>query len=155
MTASENKDEPSKLKTSFQAIVPHPFGDYKVCEDLQIEWCQFLRDPGNFQHKYLEKGEDLLGDGLQSCNKEKISNFTTNEFVRKLAPCISTQVNENLNMIVGTKIQKIRYYGGRESSDFRTAASVAQANERYSYLTFVCDRPANPHGSQDAGICFK
>ena len=27
-----------------------------------------------------------------------------------------------------------------KSSDFRTAASVAQANERFSYLTLVCDR---------------
>ena len=43
-------------------------------------------------------------------------------------------------MIVGTKNPKIRFYGGSESIDFRTAASVAQANKRYSYLTLVCDR---------------
>ena len=140
MAVSENKDKPNKLKASFQAIVPHAFGDHKVCEDLQIEWCQFLKDPENFQHRYLEKGEDLLGDGLRSYIEEKISNFITDEFVRKLAPCGSTQVNENLNMIVGTKNPKIRFYRGSESSDFRTAASVAQANERYSYLTLVCDR---------------
>ena len=66
MVVSENKDEPNKLKASFQAIAPHAFGDHKVCEDLQIEWCQFLKDLENFQHKYLEKGEDLLGDGLRS-----------------------------------------------------------------------------------------
>ena len=68
---SENKDEPNKLKASFQAIMPHPFGDHKVCDDLQIEWCQFLKDPENFRHKYLEKGEDLLGDGLRSCIEAK------------------------------------------------------------------------------------
>ena len=34
----------------------------------------------------------------------------------------------------------MRFYGGSESSDFRTAASVAQTNERYLYLTLVCDR---------------
>ena len=39
-------------------------------------------------------------------------------------------------MVVGTRNPKIRFYGGSESS----AASVAQANERYSYLTLVCDR---------------
>ena len=99
-----------------------------------------FRRTRNFQHKYLEKGDDLFGDGLQSYIEEKISNFTTYEFARKLAPG-SSQVNENLNnMIVGTKNPKIRFYGGNESSDIRTAASVAQANERYSYLTFVCDR---------------
>ena len=66
MAVCENKDEPNKLKASFQAIAPHAFGDHKVCEDLQIEWCQFLKDSENFQHKYLEKGEDLLGDELRS-----------------------------------------------------------------------------------------
>ena len=135
MAVSENK-----LKASFQAIVPHAFGDHKVCKDLEIEWCQLLKDPENFQHKYLEKGEDLLGDGLRSYIEGKISSFTTDEFVRKLAPGGSTQVNENLNMIVGTKNPKIRFYGGSESSDFHTAASVGQANERYSYLTLVYDR---------------
>ena len=50
------------------------------------------------------------------------------------------QVNENLYMIVGTKNPKIRFYGGSKSNDFPTAASIAQANERYSYLTLVCDR---------------
>ena len=54
VAVSENKDEPNKLKASFQAIVPHAFGDHEVCEDLQIEWCQFLKDQENFQHKYLE-----------------------------------------------------------------------------------------------------
>ena len=140
MAVSENKDKPNKLKASFQAIVPHASGDHKVCEDLQIEWCQFLKDPENFQHKYLEKRGRPTWRWATKLYEEKISNFTTDEFVRKLAPCRSTQVNENLNMIVGAKTPKIRFYGGSESSDFRTAASVAQANERYSYLTLVCDR---------------
>ena len=43
-------------------------------------------------------------------------------------------------MIVGTKNPKVRFYGGSESSDLRTAASVAQANETHSYLTLDCDR---------------
>ena len=140
MAVSENKDQPNKLKASFEAIMPHTFGDHKVGEDLQIEWCQFLKDPENFQHKYLEKGEDLLGDRLRSYTEQKISNFTTDEFVRKLATCGLTQVNENLNMIVGAKNPKIRFYGRSESNEFRTAALVAQANERYSYLTLVSDR---------------
>ena len=140
MAVSENKNKPNKLKASFQAIVPHAFRDHKVCKDLQIEWCQFLKDPENFQHKYLENEEDLLVDGRRSYIEKKMSNFTTDEFVKKLAPCDSTQVNENLNMIVGTKNPKIRFYGGSESSDFHMAASVVQANERCSYLTLVCDR---------------
>ena len=46
--------------------MPHAFGDHKVCEDLQIEWCQFLKDLEKLQRKYLEKGEGLFGDGLRS-----------------------------------------------------------------------------------------
>ena len=72
--------------------------------------------------------------------REKISNVTTDKFIRKLAPCVSTQVNENLNMIFGAKSSKIRFYGRSKSSDFRTAVSVAQAKERYLYLTLVYDR---------------
>ena len=52
MTVSGNKDKPNKLKASFQAIAPHAFGDHKACEDLEIKWCQFLKDPENFQHRY-------------------------------------------------------------------------------------------------------
>ena len=80
MAVSENNDEPSKLKASFQATVPHAFGDHKVCADLQTEWCQFRKDPENFRHKYSEKGEELLGNGLQSYIEGKFSNFTTDEF---------------------------------------------------------------------------
>ena len=42
--------------------------------------------------------------------------------------------------MLGLKNPKIRFYGGSESSDFRTVASVTQATERYSYLTLVCER---------------
>ena len=71
IAVSEKKDKPNKLKASSQAIVPHSFGDHKVCEDLQIDWRQFLKDPENFQHKYLEKGGGLLGDGPRSYIEEK------------------------------------------------------------------------------------
>ena len=116
MAVSENNDEPNKLKDSFQAVVAHAFGDHKVREVLQIEWCQFLKESENFQHKYLEKGEDLFEDGPRSYIEETISNFTTDEFVRKLAPYCSIQVRENLNMIVEQKVQK---------SDFMEEAKVA------------------------------
>ena len=52
--------------------MPHAFGDHKVCEDLQIEWCQFLKDPEKFQHKYLENGEDPLEMGYEVILRKKI-----------------------------------------------------------------------------------
>ena len=34
----------------------------------------------------------------------------------------------------------MRFYGGSESSDYRTAAAIAQFNEGYSYLSMVTDK---------------
>ena len=50
--------------------------------------------------------------------------FLTEEAAKKLAPCGSSQRNECVNGLIGTKAPKIRLYGGSESSDFRTAAAT-------------------------------
>ena len=71
MAAPENKDKPNKSKASFQAIGPHVFGDHKVWEDLQIEWCQFLKHPENFQNKYLEKEKTSLEMGYEVILRKK------------------------------------------------------------------------------------
>ena len=46
----------------------------------------------------------------------------------------SSQINESFNSTVGSKVPKIRFYGGSESSDHRVAAAVAQTNLRKLYL---------------------
>ena len=50
--------------------------------------------------------------------------FLTEEAAKKLAPRVSSQRNECVNSLIGTKAPKIRHYGGSESSDFRTAAAI-------------------------------
>ena len=60
--------------------------------------------------------------------------FLTEEAAKKLAPCGSSQRNECVNSLIGTKAPKIRHYGGSESSDFRTAAAISQFNEGYGYV---------------------
>ena len=57
----------------------------------------------------------------------------TEETAKKLAPCESSQRNEYVNSLIGTKAPKVRHYGGSESSDFRTAAAISQFNEGYGY----------------------
>ena len=57
--------------------------------------------------------------------------------MKKLVNLGSTQRNENLNHVIASKSLKVRYYGGSESNDFRTAAGVAQFNESHSYLVSV------------------
>ena len=50
--------------------------------------------------------------------------FLTEEAAKKLAPCGSSQRNECVNSLIGTKAPKIRHYSGSESSDFPTAAAI-------------------------------
>lgn len=45
----------------------------------------------------------------------------------------SSQKNESVNSVIGTKAMKVRYYGGSESNDFRIAAGIAQVNEGILY----------------------
>ena len=59
--------------------------------------------------------------------------------MKKLVNLGSTQRNENLNHVIASKSPKVRYYGGSESNDFRTAAGVAQFNESHSYLVSVSE----------------
>ena len=60
--------------------------------------------------------------------------FLIEEAAKKLAPCGSSQRNECVNSLIGTKAPKIRHYGGSESSDFRTVAAISQFNEGYGYV---------------------
>lgn len=54
--------------------------------------------------------------------------------MKRLAPAGSSQRNECVNSVIGSKAPKIRHYGGSESSDFRSAAGVAQFNDGYEYV---------------------
>ena len=49
--------------------------------------------------------------------------------IKKIAPLSSSQKNESINSVMGTKTLKVRYYGGSASNDVRIAAGVAQANK--------------------------
>ena len=46
----------------------------------------------------------------------------------------SSQINESFHSAVSSKVPKIRFYGGSESSDHRVAAAVAQTNLGKQYL---------------------
>lgn len=60
-----------------------------------------------------------------------------------MAPAGSSQRNESVNSVIGSKAPKIYHYGGSESSDYRTAAGVAQFNDGYSYVV---------EAAQDMGV---
>ena len=126
----QNKGKPFALLESLSVIVPHAFGDHSKCK----EWCNYSRDPENYRHTDLPGGKDLKGDDLKACIEDALQPFLTERAAEKMAPVGSSQRNECVNSIVGSKSPKIRHYGGSASSDFRTAAGVAQFNNGYGYV---------------------
>ncbi|KAK3744034.1 hypothetical protein QZH41_002505 [Actinostola sp. cb2023] len=126
----QNKGQPSSLLEGLSLIVPHAFGDHSKCK----EWCKYSSDPENYHHTDLPGGKDLKGDDLRACIEDALHPFLSDKAAQKMVPVGSSQRNECLNSIVGSKAPKIRHYGGSEISDFRTAAGVAQFNEGYQYI---------------------
>jgi len=106
---AQNKNTPQSLKTTVQNIVPHAFGKHQNCNDI---WCHYKQNPGNYKHKELPFGNDLLDDELERALTKVFNEYSTDVFVKKLAPAANSQRNESLNNPVGSKNPKIRFYGG-------------------------------------------
>ena len=111
-------------------MVPYAFGSHDLCGN----WCGFKEDPKSYKRKNLPGGNDFVGNGLRAFLEETLKPCMTDEAVDKLSPLGSIQRNESLDGVVGSKNPKTRFYGSSESSDFRTAAAVAQFNDKNSYL---------------------
>ena len=129
----QNKNNPIGIMKGIGAIVPHSFGDHSNCGD----WCKYSTDPDSYQHSTLPGGRDLQGDGLKQFLNDVLQPFAREEVAKKLAPLGSTQRNECINSVIGSKNPKKRFYGGSASSDFRVAAAVAQFNDGPGYLEAV------------------
>ena len=82
----------------------------------------------------------MVGSGLRSFLIETLEPYASDEVVKKIAPCGSTQRNECLNGLIASKNLKIRCYGASESSDYRTAAAICQFNDGVSYIETVCKK---------------
>lgn len=127
----KNKNDVSSTENSIKNIVPHAFDEHENCGD----WCKWKDDPANYVHKYLPGGKALTGDSLRSTLDEIFEKFWKN--ADKLAPCGSTQVNENVNAIICSKAPKSHHYGDSESYNTRIDASVLQKNEGTAYIMDV------------------
>eukprot|EP00112_Aurelia_sp_Birch-Aquarium-sp1_P014841 Seg323.9 transcript_id=Seg323.9/GoldUCD/mRNA.D3Y31 product="hypothetical protein" protein_id=Seg323.9/GoldUCD/D3Y31 len=133
---AQHKGDAEGLKASLKSIIPHAFGEHNLCGS----WCGYVKDPKSYVHRNLPGGRDLVGDGLRCFLEETLMPYMTDETVKKLAPSGSTQRNECINHVIASKYLKIRFYGSSESSDYRTAAGIAQFNENYGYLSPVLQR---------------
>ena len=71
--------------------------------------------------------------------------FMTEDAAKKLAPAGFSQRNECVNSMIGSKAPKISQYSGSESSDFRTAAGVAQFNDGFNYVVQAAEQIGVAH----------
>ena len=128
------------MQEGLLAIVPHSFGEHERCK----EWCKFKQDPENYTHSELPGGKDLRGEDLRACIEDALQPFLSEEAAKKMAPVGSSQRNECVNSLIGSKAPKIRHYGGSDSNNYRSAAGVAQFNEGHSYVTQVAEKMGIP-----------
>ena len=129
----QNKNNVAGIIEGIGAIVPHSFGDHSKCG----LWCKHSKDPEGYRHSTLPGGRNLRGEKLRKFLNSLLQPFIREDVAKKLAPLGSTQRNECINSVVGTKNPKKRFYGGSESSDYRVSAAVAQFNEGHEYLKAV------------------
>ena len=131
---SQNKGDPEKMRNSLVAIVPHAFGDHKTCKENKLNWCKWLEDPDNVSHNDLPNGKDLKGENLKANLTNLFEVYSSDTVINKLVENASSQSNESFHSTAGSKVPKIRFYGGSESADQRIAAAVAQTNIGKQYL---------------------
>ena len=99
---AKNKRDAKGLQKSLEAVVPHAFGSHDLC----CNWCGSKEDPKSYEHKNLPGGDDLVGNGLRAFLEETLKPYMTDEVVDKLSPFGSTQRNESLNSVIGSKNKK-------------------------------------------------
>jgi len=105
-------------------IVPRAFGEHEVCKESYQQKPKEI--PKNYHHNDLPEGRDLIGEDLRAAIEDALLLFMNEDAAKKMAPAGSSQCNEFLNSVIGSKAPKIRHYGGSKSADFKKAPGTAQ-----------------------------
>jgi hypothetical protein len=134
----QNKNDPEAIKLNLAAIVPHCYDDHSKCPQGESSWCGSVRDKDNYKHSTLQT--HLTNPELRVKLDELFRIYMDDAVVARLAPLGSTQDNENVNGIVGSKCPKIRFYSSSTSHRNRVAASVAQKNLGRGYVIQLLNR---------------
>ena len=97
----QNQGNPDALKKRFGQIVPHMYGDNKICEG----WCTFRTDPNKkyFQLPYKKALSDAT---LKEALAKIVKGYQ--DKAEKLAFLGSSQANEALNQTISSKAPKNR-----------------------------------------------
>lgn len=123
----QNKGDESATKTALQNVVNYAYGTHDKCGS----WCR-SHTGEKYVHEGLSDRKPLTDPELQANLTNIFAKYANN--ARKLAPCGSSQANENFNRIVCSKHPKSRFYGASESMAFRVAAAVCQKNIGTQYI---------------------
>lgn len=127
----QNKGKADEIANALNSIPEHLFNNHTSCG----EWCSYAKDPSSYKSKYLKTSLGEHGCDLYKAICQELANLIKKS--KQLAPCGSTQKNESVNNIIGSKALKIRHYGGSESLNYRVAAGVNQTNIGPSYVLAV------------------
>ena len=92
------------------------------------------KNPENYKHKDLPHSTDLKGENVKKVLTDLFEVYTNDLVINKILENASSQINESFHNTVGSKVPKIRFFGGSESPDHRVAAAVAQTNLGKQYL---------------------
>ncbi|CAC5371499.1 unnamed protein product [Mytilus coruscus] len=126
---SQKKKQPRKntRRETLTSIVPHAFGHHEKCE----HWCKEGNE--NYSFKSLPGGKPLSGDDLHDDLYIVFETMSNNSL--KLATCGSTKDVESLNRMFSSKAPWRICYSTSESLNNRVAATVAQKNIGYHYIS--------------------
>jgi len=122
---AQNKADSKGVGVAPRCIVPHEFGGRSNCA---ATWCGFKTGPASYKHKALHYGKDLHGEKLLSALDNILKDYCSDAVAERHSTMTNSQRNESLNSVVGSKIPKVRFYGGIDTNDFHIACGVAQTN---------------------------
>lgn len=131
---AQNKGEPEKVRKSLLNIEKHFYGEHDGCG----EWCRYSEDPQNYKHKNLPYGRSLSCLEFRPQLAAILKRYADN--AEKIAPCGSSQANENFNNLVATKNLKYKYNASSEAFPFRLAGAVCQKNIGKKYVVKVNEK---------------
>ncbi|XP_034246124.1 uncharacterized protein LOC117648066 [Thrips palmi] len=127
----QNKGNEEGVRAAILNIENHSYGEHGGC----AEWCKFNESPGTYTHRGLPYGKPLSSLEFRPQLAALLKRFADN--AAKIAPCASSQGNENFNNMVATKNPKYKFNASSEALPFRVAATVGQKNIGKTYIMKV------------------
>jgi hypothetical protein len=134
----QNKNDPDGIRRNLEAIIPHCYGEHGNCPEGPKSWCGHSKGVKNYKHSTLNS--DMTDATLRQELNSLLQVYCSEENLAKLAPLASTQNNENIHSIIGSKCPKIRFYSRGFSHKCRVAASVAQTNMGRHYVSACLEK---------------